>query len=121
MHARRFLLPLVLAATLASCQMGSMGPYGTNGNGTGSMGGTNAFVGIYDTYLTPISVTIGAGKMVTWYNYGASSHSVTGTSGPVAFDSGTIAAGGTFSFTFTMAGSYSYSGPGGTGMITVNP
>lgn len=56
-------------------------------------------------YHTP-SVTVNVGDSVTWTNQDSMAHTVTADDG--AFGSGSIAAGGTFSHTFTKAGTYSY-------------
>lgn len=57
--------------------------------------------------FTPATMTISAGTTVTWKNVSAVAHTVTSDDG-VSFDSGAIAAGGSFSFKFTKAGSYAY-------------
>jgi plastocyanin len=60
--------------------------------------------------FSPASVTIKAGTKVTWTNNSVAPHTVTSDTGaPAAFDSGTVSAsGGTFSFTFTTPGTYTY-------------
>ena len=60
--------------------------------------------------FSPATLTIKVGTMVTWKNSTAASHTVTSDDGK-SFDSGTsnpIAPGGTFSFTFTTAGTFPY-------------
>ena len=56
----------------------------------------------------PSSLTIDTGDSVTWTNNDGASHTATSTSGPATFDSGAISGGGTYSFTFTTAGTYDY-------------
>ena len=56
--------------------------------------------------FSPSSLTIAPGTTVIWKNMTQVPHTVTSNSG--AFDSGTISPGGSFSFKFTQAGSYSY-------------
>ncbi|MDE3075780.1 MAG: cupredoxin domain-containing protein [Chloroflexota bacterium] len=67
-------------------------------------GGNQLRIG--DFSFTPATITIGAGTKVTWTNAGPSNHTVTSNDGQ--FESGTIQRKGTFSFTFTKAGTYSY-------------
>lgn len=52
------------------------------------------------------NLTIKVGTKVTWTNDDPSIHTVTADNG--AFSSNPLAPGGTFSFTFTKAGTYSY-------------
>jgi plastocyanin len=52
-------------------------------------------------------MTISVGTTVTWKNGSAVAHTATSDDG-TSFDSGAIAAGGSFSFQFTKAGSYAY-------------
>ena len=56
----------------------------------------------------PEDLTINVGDTVTWTNNDGGGHTATSTSGPESFDSGNIASGGTWSFTFTKAGTYDY-------------
>ena len=68
----------------------------------------------YDVSITdgmafdPDDLTINVGDTVTWTNDDGMGHTATSTSGPVSFDSGNIASGATWSFTFTEAGTYEY-------------
>jgi plastocyanin len=57
--------------------------------------------------FSPATLTIRPGTTVTWKNMSSAPHTVTSDDGQ-AFDSGNIAPGGTFTFKFTVAGSYSY-------------
>lgn len=54
----------------------------------------------------PASLTVSAGDTVTWSNNDAVAHTVTASDG--SFDSGTVAPGETFTFTFPAAGSFDY-------------
>lgn len=57
-----------------------------------------------------ITVVIGINNTIAWTNGDSVTHTVTSTSGPTgaSFDSGNIAAGATYTHTFTAAGTYSY-------------
>jgi plastocyanin len=75
------------------------------------------------SFRTP-ELTISLGDTVTWTNNGDDIHNVVSEEGtPVAFDSGNMLAGDTFSFTFTQPGIYDYtctfhsSGDPPTGMV----
>jgi plastocyanin len=54
----------------------------------------------------PDSVDVAVGDTVTWEHVGSISHTVTASDD--TFDSGTLAAGDTFAFTFEEAGTYEY-------------
>jgi plastocyanin len=78
-----------------------------NTGGTGGTGGPGANqVFIQGMAFNPASITVTAGTTITWTNKDAVAHTVTSDSN--AFNSGTVASGATFSFTFATAGSYSY-------------
>lgn len=65
-------------------------------------------VAIEDFLFSPEDLTIEVGDTVTWTNLDSFSHTATSTSGPASFDSGNLATGDTFSFTFDTAGTYEY-------------
>ena len=93
---------LVLCAALAACQYApyTMGP--TNKGGGGYSGGNMAAVSISGYSFQPPSVSFPGANMVTvtWTNDDGVAHTVTDTAGSPAFDSGSIAPGGAFSFSF---------------------
>lgn len=71
--------------------------------------------------FTPSSITVTAGTKVTWRNNDSLAHTVTSDNG--LFDSGTIGASGSYSFTFTAKGTYAYHctfHTGMTGVVVVN-
>ena len=72
-------------------------------------GGVNVAqnVGITATGFSPATITIARGLMITWKNNDTAPHTVTSDDG-TSFSSGSIAAGGTFSFTPTVTGSFPY-------------
>ncbi len=58
-----------------------------------------------------ITLVIGVNNTVTWSNDDAAAHTVTSSSvpsGASSFDSGNLSPGATFSYTFTVAGTYQY-------------
>jgi plastocyanin len=65
---------------------------------------TNHSVDIKQMQFTPSSLKIKAGDSVTWTNSDDRDHSVTGS----GISSGKISPGGTFSYTFKKAGTYTY-------------
>lgn len=62
-------------------------------------------ISISNFSFNPTTVTIAPGSQVTWTNNDSAPHTITGDGG---LDSGTITNGGSFSFTFATAGTYSY-------------
>jgi plastocyanin len=63
-------------------------------------------VSIAGMAFSPASITTTVGATVTWTNNDNMAHTVTADDN--SFDSGNIAAGGTFSRTFSSAGSFAY-------------
>lgn len=90
---------------LVACGDGS-GATTTGGGGTTTVAGNEAQVSIANLAFVPSGLTVRAGTTVTWTNNDAMSHTVTSDNG--VFDSGTLARGGTFQFTFTEAGEFPY-------------
>jgi plastocyanin len=72
------------------------------------------------TAYAPNPLTVSVGTTVTWVNSDSTAHTSTSNTG--AFDTGTIAAGGSASFRFQTAGSFPYHctfHPGMVATITV--
>ena len=87
----------VAAFALAAACGGSTSPSGPGPNQVFMVG----------LAFTPLTRTVSAGTTVTWLNQDAVAHTVTYSSGPgSAFDSGSIAAGGVYTHTFAVAGTY---------------
>jgi plastocyanin len=71
-----------------------------------SQAAQNVSVTIQNFAFAPAAITVKAGTTVTWTNNDTAPHTVTGdTSGP---GSPQIAPGGTYSYTFTTAGTFPY-------------
>ncbi len=114
---------IVAMVVLAGC--GAGGLYGSGskstpapaptspvGAGGGVGGGT---VSIQNFAFSPQTLTVKVGTKVTWMNNDSAPHTVTSASNKSVsatptglFDSGQLAPGRTFSFTFTKAGTYFY-------------
>jgi plastocyanin len=69
--------------------------------------GSNTAVTIENFAFSPSTVTINAGATVTWTNKDSAAHTVVFTSGNL-LNSGDLAKGGTFSFTFSQKGTFEY-------------
>lgn len=99
---------IVLAAILGidGCTKNSSYTSGSN-NGGGTKGGpgTNE-VWIQGFAYTPSVISVTAGTTITWTNKDPVNHTVTSDTG--LFDGALSPNGGTFSHTFTTAGTYSY-------------
>src|SRR5262249_8131011 len=70
--------------------------------------------------INPNQISVSVGSTVTWTNKDTTAHSVVADGG--AFNSGTIAPDGHFSYTFPAAGTFAYhdpSNPGVNGTVTV--
>jgi plastocyanin len=56
----------------------------------------------------PNPITIASGSTITWTNTDTIAHTSTSTDAGAVFDSGSIAAGAKFSFTFQNKGTFAY-------------
>ena len=77
------------------------------GLASGSTAATDAGVQIVYRAYQPAELTVLVGQPVTWRNSGLGPHTVTADAGQ--FDSSTLQAGDTFSYTFSAPGTYAYS------------
>jgi plastocyanin len=113
---------VLLALVVAACGQAAQPTPSSGGSGTPVAG--QAAVVMQNTQFQPNSLTVKVGTTVTWTNKESLQHTVTSDTG--LFDSGLLSQGGTFSYTFTKAGEYSYyctphRGLGMTGKIIVTP
>jgi plastocyanin len=109
---------LRISAVLTILAFAAFAAVGTRGT---AMAQGDTSVSIVDFGFDPGSVTIDAGSTVTWTNTGNATHTVTSDDG--AFDSGNLASGDSYSFTFDTPGTYNYHcaiHPNMTGTIVVN-
>lgn len=118
---------LVIALALTACSSATPTATATTAP---SGGGTNptaasamADISMKSFAFDPVTLTVAVGTTVTWTNNDAVPHDVTANDG--SFKSGSIAAGGTFAYTFTAAGTYTYQctihQPNMVGTIIVTP
>ncbi len=77
-------------------------------SGQAGGGPAPAAVTVSDTAFIPKSVAVGQGQGVRWSFTGSTGHTATDRKGMGLFDSGTHAAGTSYSFTFLGAGTYPY-------------
>jgi plastocyanin len=131
MNLRRVLSPLVvgLVAVVALAGCGKISDSYGSGSSSGGAKSTAAAspagasvspatgdtVAIQDFAFAPQTLTVEVGTKVTWTNNDTAPHTVTSADGPSTsasttglFDSGQMASGDSFSFTFTKAGTYYY-------------
>ena len=62
---------------------------------------------MYNMAFSPASKTVSLGTVVKWTNNDGYSHTVTSNDG-TTFNSGTVTAGGTYSYTAAVAGTFAY-------------
>ncbi len=94
------LTALILTSVFIACSKNNDDSGGTGGTGT-----TNS-VSIKNFAFSVTSLTVSKGVSVTWTNNDAVAHTVTADDG--TFDSGNITPNGTYSKTFTTAGTFAY-------------
>ena len=95
---------------LFACSKSGGAGSGNNGGGGGYGGGgggtTGNNVSIAGFAFSTTSLSVAKGTKVTWKNNDATTHTVTSDDG--TFDSGNIAPGGSYSYTFADAGTFAY-------------
>ena len=113
------ILSAFLLAFVGGCKSDSGNPYGGGGGGGGTPGAHEVW--IQGMAFDPGTKTVAVGTTITWTNKDAIAHTVTSNSG-TPLSSGNIGSNGTYSYTFTVAGTYAYHcaiHPSMTGSITV--
>ena len=135
---RIILLPIFISLSLllSSCSL-HLGLSGLLGKGTASSGtpaaktikathtppGPVSGISINNGKFRPKNVSVKVGTMLTWTNNDSTAQSVTSDT-PGVFDSGSLAPGATWQFTFSKAGVFPYHSTGvagSYGSVTVTP
>jgi plastocyanin len=127
----RFPLALTLSSlAVAGAACGSNGSYGTSNNPPPTLTADIHVVpgaptkGALAFSPNPDTVSLAAGGTLSWGNFDNTTHTVTGDGASPAFSSGNLAVGKKFTFTFTVAGDYTYHctiHPTMTGKVVVIP
>lgn len=114
---------LVFALALTACSSATPTVAPTVGATNPTASSVMADVSMKSFAFDPITLTVAVGTSVTWTNNDSVAHDVTADDG--SFKSGRIAAGDTFAYTFTAAGTYTYQctlhQPNMVGTIIVTP
>lgn len=99
---------LVLTLSLAACSASPtpVQPTLASPATTVPSAGNIAAIMIQNYAFNPATLTVKEGTTITWTNGDSVAHTVTSDTG--IFDSGDLAEGKTFSYTFTTAGTYPY-------------
>ena len=126
MRVRSFVVGVALAGFASACGSDSPSGPSTGSGGSGSSGGTAVSIpsgasSRGTSAYSPNPVTIASGTTVTWTNNDTIAHTSSSDTAGV-FDSGSIPAGGKFSFTFQNKGTVTYHctfHPGMMGSIVV--
>ena len=98
-------LALGLMMIVVSCSK-SGGGYGSSSSNPPATPAANTVSIVNMTTYAPASITVTAGTTITWTNNDNMAHTVTADDN--SFNSGNIAAGGTYSKQFSVAGTYPY-------------
>lgn len=103
--------------------MGGMGMNGSGGstNTSGAATATDA-VTVQNFAFSPANITVKKGATVTWTNKDSTTHTATENDGQTGPDSGDLATGKSYSFTYNTAGTFKYHcsiHPDMTGTVTV--
>ncbi len=98
-------ITLVVGFVISLALVGASCSKSTNSSTT-NVPAAAATVTIANMAFTPSTVTVKVGETVTWTNHDGFSHTVTGDAGGP--NSGTIAAGQSYSFTFATTGTFAY-------------
>lgn len=91
---------------LASALIASLVLAGCNAPPAGGAAGKS--VEMKDTKFEPATLTVANGTKVTWTNRDTSVHTIDSDDMGGPLKSGNVAGGGTYSYTFTKAGTYKY-------------
>ena len=101
-----FIIFITFVSIISGC---SKSDYSSNSNNNNTPGTNDIF--IQGMAFSPANKTISVGTTIKWTNYDGFNHTVTsGVPGTPSglFDSGNIGSNGTFSYTFTQAGTFNF-------------
>ena len=98
-------MAVLLASSLAGCNGDGMGESSENGDSPGE-GSASESVEISGYAFNPSGLTVAVGDQVTWTNSDSASHTATANDG--TFESGNLAKGESYSYTFTTVGTIAY-------------
>lgn len=104
----RTLERLTTLASALSFALGAVLLTGALSLSASSVRAASVAVAISGNAFVPASANLSVGDTVVWTNQDTVPHTATTTSGPAAFDSGILAQSQTFSYTFSVAGTYAY-------------
>lgn len=104
MSSRKNLLIAVVALITLNMSCSKSGSGYTNNPTPPASSNT---IDIYNMAFKPATLTVKSGTKITWTNSDGYAHTVTADDG-AAFSSGNLAAGATFSFTPSAAGTFNY-------------
>ena len=106
MHVRSAVVGGIVALSLGGCYSSKS----TTSTSSTTTPVSSSTVTIQNMAFSPASITVPTGTIVTWTNNDSVTHTVTGTGNgaPNGFNSGNLASGTTYSFTFTDPGTYTY-------------
>jgi len=99
------IMAVLLASSLAGCSTDSTESSTETGGSPGNSSASDS-VDISGYAFSPSELTVAVGAKVTWTNSDSASHTATADDG--TFDSGNLANGGSYSYTFTTVGTIAY-------------
>ncbi len=100
------LLALVVSVGIIGCS--STTSYGSGGGGGGGGGGHTLSPQMVSSSFTPSLDTVAVGSTVTWTNSDSYGHTVTSDPGSSEVFDSPVAAGASFSHTYSTAGTFGY-------------
>ncbi len=109
MESNRVIASIIVLMVISGVVIGAGVIYWSNSTKGGTVPPASTRVYIANFAFHPQNVTVSPGTTVVWTNNDTMDHTVTSLAGaPVAFESGTISQGKSFSYTFTKSGTYPY-------------
>ena len=103
--------------------MNSMDMNNNSSNDNSNKASETNSVTIQNFAFSPVNISVKAGTKVTWTNNDSATHTITETDDKTGPNSGNVAPGSSYDFTFTKPGIYHYHcaiHPSMTGTVTVN-